>query len=149
MDISQLNSRSASDTAKPMHLRHPSTGKPMYDGGDLDKPCLVFIRGVESNEVQKIIRAANQERMKNAKDEDGDDENLLAVLHERTAKNMVPLIVGFENLERGDRPLQANEDDILYFLNAQLMTTGDKEDYSFLAQVSRFATDRSNYLGNG
>jgi len=152
MDISNFDARTAANDEQRMHLRHPATGELLYDGDDLGKPCVVLVRGTESRDVQKKLRALNQSKMKGSKNE---TDRILADTHEELARTMVPLIVGFENIDRGGKPLEATPADIEWFLNLQLIglqRDGDDDkadDLSFLGQVAKFASDRENYLGNG
>lgn len=140
MDFNQFDSRSGSETARPLHLRSPGTGELLYDD---EKPCLVYVMGIEGETGQKAILKSQRERLDD-KTKDGEPVSV-QVLHDRLAREIAPLITGFENVNRGDKPAKA-PDDVEWFLSLQSMN-GSRNQRSFAEQVRLFAGDRSNYLG--
>lgn len=144
MDFSQFDSRKASDTARPLHLKHPGTGELLFDGGDKDKPCIVLVLGIEGKTGQAAILASQRARME---EQARKDPVSLTEMHEKGVKEIAPLITGFENVNRGDRPATA-PDDVEWFLNLQTVT-GSRGQMTFLEQVRSFASDRAAILGNG
>ena len=142
MKFDKFNSRAGSGVARPLHLRHPATGKPLFDNEadpteDNGKPCRVMVLGVEDVDTMAQIRAIRGDSEKT--------KNQVEYLVSVTA----PLIAGFENIEREDgkgaRPLTT--DDAMWVLRLQA-PNGSPGQRSFLEQVAGFAADRANYLGN-
>lgn len=153
MELNSFDARTAANTAKLCKLRHPVTGKPMFDGDKLgdETACGVFVRGTESREVQARLAEVRRARAKEEKGASEVEGAGVDQLHERLARDMVPLITGFQNLQREGRDLEATEDDIKWFLNLQLINIqrdDNGEDLSFLGQVAAFSTNRGNWLGN-
>jgi hypothetical protein len=143
MDFTAFDSRAAAEQGRELHLQHPATAEPIFDG---DKPCIVIIRGTESREAQAAL--AKIRKIKVAEDEDKKaDEASLEDMHGRLVETAIPLVIGFKNINRGDKPAKA-PDDVEWFLNLQLINGVDGE-RSFVEQVVNYATKRSNFLGNG
>jgi hypothetical protein len=149
MDFSQFDSRAASDKPRALHLKHPGTGKPIFDideegAPDLDKPCKVLVLGIEGEAGQKAILASQRARVSEKRDPD----NPLTVseIHRNIVNEISPLIVGFENISRGDRPAKV-PDDVEWFLNLQVIT-GQRGQLTFAEQIRAFASDRAAILGN-
>lgn len=146
MDFNSLDTRTAAENARPYHLRHQTTGAPIMDG---DKPCLVLVRGAASRTVQAAIKAQNRADMTKAKDDDRGMEDI----HRGLIKAAARLIVGFENVNRGDKP--ATVDDVDWFLDLNFMSIPHqirKDDAewlkpSFAQQIVDFATDDASFLG--
>lgn len=145
MDFSQFDSRAASETARPLHLRHPGTGELLYDDEDKTKPCRVLVFGIEGSKGQSAVLESQRERMK--AERKSDDPVALAEIHDGLVKEVAPLIAGFENVNRGNKPAKA-PDDVEWFLNLQVIS-GKRGQLSFVEQVRNFATDRAAILGNG
>lgn len=139
MDFTQFDSRAAAETARPLHLLHPATGVPLYDG---DKPCEVLVIGTESRSAQAAIRAAQRAKLKNDKPE----ARSLEDIHADLVAQAKPLIKGFNNVARGDKT--ATAEDAEWFLGLN-MISGKADERSFVEQVMAFATARVNFLGNG
>ena len=137
MDFGQFDSRAAGDKGAWMHVNHPGTGKPMFDG---DKPCRVRVLGIEG-QVGSGIMADARKAMREPKSDDSDDD-----AQNKMVKEAKPLLVEFENIDRGDRPATA-PDDVEWFLRLQSVIGGNKQ--SFVEQVRAFALDRGKILGNG
>lgn len=145
MDFSQFDSRKASETPRALHLKHPGTGKPLYDDDDKKKPCHVLVLGIEGETGQNAILESQRARMKEKRDP-GEPVSVLSV-HEQMVKEIAPLIVGFENVNRGNKPAKAPED-VEWFLSLQVVN-GQRGQHSFAEQVRAFATDRAAILGEG
>lgn len=149
MDFSQFDSRAPADEGRPLHLKHPATGKPLFDNPedpaiDNGKPCRVFVRGAEGHEAQRAIRQVSRSRVKD--DTLLEDEDSVEYQHARLVDLTAPLVVGFENVSRGDRLAEAPSD-VDWLLNLQL-TTGRRGEASFAEQIADFSMRRANYLGN-
>ena len=140
MDFTAFDSRAAAEQGRELHLQHPATAEPIFDG---DKPCIVIIRGTESREAQAAL--AKIRKMKVAEDKEADEASL-EDMHGRLVETAMPLVIGFKNINRGDKPAKA-PDDVEWFLNLQLINGVDGE-RSFVEQVVNYATKRSNFLGN-
>lgn len=145
MDFNQFDSRKASEKPRALHLKHPGTGKLLYDDNDKSKPCQVMVLGIEGSTGQSSILESQRARMKEERTA-GDPVSVEAI-HESLVKDFAPLIVGFENISRGDKPATA-PDDVSWFLNLQVVS-GNRAQKSFVEQVRDFATDRAAILGNG
>lgn len=143
MDFNQFDSRKASETPRALHLKHPGTGKSLYDDGDEQKPCRVLVLGIEGETGQNAILESQRSRMKE-KREPGEPVSILSV-HEQMVKEIAPLIVGFDNVNRGNKPAKA-PDDVEWFLSLQIVN-GQRGQISFAEQVRAFATDRAAILG--
>lgn len=141
MDFSTFDSRAAAELGRELHIKHPATGEPIYDG---DKPCVVIVRGTESRKAQAALSKVRKAKM------DGEEENLSAAtiedMHAKLVETAKPLVVGFKNINRGDEPAKAPKD-VDWFLNLQLIN-GIEGEQSFVEQIVAFATKRSNFLGN-
>ncbi len=141
MDFTAFDSRAAAEQGRELHLQHPATAEPIFDG---DKPCIVIIRGTESREAQAAL--AKIRKMKVAEEKEADEASL-EDMHGRLVETAIPLVIGFKNINRGDKPAKAPED-VEWFLNLQLIN-GIEGERSFVEQVVSYATKRSNFLGNG
>lgn len=142
MDFSAFDSRAAAEKGRDLHIKHPATGEPVFDG---DKPCIVVVRGTESREAQAAL--AKLRKMKLAEDDAKADEASLEDMHQRLVETATPLVVAFKNINRGDKAATAPAD-VAWFLNLQLIN-GVEGEQSFVEQVVNYATKRSNFLGNG
>lgn len=149
MDFSQFDSRAASDKPRALHLKNPGTGKPIFDTDDKGKPdtakpCRVLVLGIEGGVGQKAVLDSQRARMK--EERAPGDPVAVSEIHANIVKEVAPLIVGFENVNRGDQPAKA-PDDVEWFLSLQLIS-GTRGQKSFAEQVRDFATDRAAILGN-
>lgn len=145
MDFNSFDSRKASETPRALHLKHPGTGKLLFDDGDEKKPCRVLVLGIEGETGQSAILQSQRERMK--RDKDTNEPTPVSDIHDALVKEISPLIVGFENVNRGEKPAEAPTD-VTWFLNLQIVS-GTRGQQSFAEQVRAFATDRAAILGNG
>ncbi len=146
MDFAAFDARGAAEKPRPMPLRHQVTGETIMDG---DKPCCVLVRGASSRAVQEAIRAENRAQMGKEKPKSLSPEDY----HDDTKRAAKRLVVGFENVARGDRP--ATLDDLDWFLDltmANLSYVPNGKTWtrpSFAQQIITFATDDAHFLGNG
>ena len=144
MDFNSLDSRKAASTGRDLHLKHPTTGKLMYnDEPKNTEPCIVTVIGTESPIAQAAMREINRSKVKADKSAEG--EQTIEDLHNIMVAAAKPLIIGFKNVLKGD--IQATRDDAEWFLNLQMLT-GQEGELSFVEQVAGFATKRANFLGN-
>jgi len=142
MDFSAFDSRAAAEKGRELHLEHPATAEPIYDG---ENPCIVIVRGTESREAQAAL--AKLRKIKMAEGDEKADEASLEDMHQRLVETATPLVIGFKNINRGDKPAEAPKD-VGWFLNLQLIN-GVEGERSFVEQVVNYATKRSHFLGNG
>ena len=143
MDFTKFDSRAAAEVAGRLHLANPATGELLYADDKREKPCIVLVRGSESRTVQTALRAVRNAKMTGTKK--AETAQTLEDLHQAMVDGAKPLIVGFENVARGEVAATAADAD--WFLNLQLIN-GREGEKAFVEQVIEFATDRSNYLGN-
>lgn len=143
MDFGKFDSRAAAEEGRDLQLEHPATGDLIFDG---DKPCIVVVRGTESRDAQKALAKVRKMKMQ-ADNGESPDELSLEEMHSRLVETATPLVVGFKNINRGNKPATV-PDDIEWFLNLQLIN-GVEGEKSFVEQVVNFATKRANFLGNG
>lgn len=173
MDFNAFNSRSGANKPSRLHVCHPATGDEIWSEpprgipGDADyfegKPCIVLVLGAEGADVQAQLKRLRAQKMtdptsgnrkeRRAKKAEGiaevDDRSVIEV-HAEMAESAVPLIAGFENIERDGKPLTTSHDDVMWFLCLQTVNgRGEQGQKSFLEQVLEHSGDRANYLGNG
>lgn len=135
MDFNAFDSRSTANEGRPLHLKHPVTGEPMFDG---DAPCRVIVLGTEGRVAQDAFREAAKlpKLPDNAAQED---------YHSRLCVTARKIIVGFENIDRGDRAATVADADWFLGLNISNPLRGPGR--SFVEQVLSFAGDRGEFLG--
>lgn len=145
MDFGQFDSRKASETPRALHLKHPGTGKLLYDDEKQTKPCRVLVLGIEGETGQSAILESQRARMKHERS--AGEPVSISNVHDQIVKEIAPLIVGFENVNRGSKAASA-PGDVEWFLNLQIVN-GNRAQLSFAEQVRTFATDRAAILGEG
>ncbi|WP_313522518.1 hypothetical protein [Shinella sp.] len=145
MDFGQFDSRKASETPRALHLKHPGTGKLLYDDEKQTKPCRVLVLGIEGETGQSAILESQRARMK--QERPAGEPVTISNVHDQIVKEIAPLIVGFENVNRGSKAATAPAD-VEWFLNLQIVN-GNRTQLSFAEQVRTFATDRAAILGEG
>jgi hypothetical protein len=166
MDFSKFDSRAIAEAGSPMQILDVWTNEPMMDG---DKPCRVILRGTASASMQAKMRAAQKAAMmsKKSKGKDAeDDARVMEDVHNQMVEAAAPFIMGFENVNKGDKP--ATVADAAWFLGLSFPDMGVKEDDDgnpvlnkdgeatyemknnpFSKQCSEFASKQANRLGNG
>jgi len=145
MDFAQFDSRKASETPRALHLKHPGTGKLLYDDEKQTKPCRVLVLGIEGETGQSAILESQRARMK--QERPAGEPVTISNVHDQIVKEIAALIVGFENVNRGSKAATAPAD-VEWFLNLQIVN-GNRAQLSFAEQVRTFATDRAAILGEG
>ena len=134
MDFNQFDSRAAGDRGAWMHVHSPVDGKPLHT--EDSKPCRVRVLGIEGEIGQKVFAEVRKGLTGEDSTEDG---------NEKLMRQTVPLVVEFENINRGDKPAKAPED-VEWFLGLQRVVGGDYP--SFVEQVRAFSIRRANVMGN-
>lgn len=152
MDFEKFDSRAAATRGAKLHIKHPVTGEPVYDdpienGGTNSRPCNVIVLGSESHQAQAALREIQKRRMTatSGKKKGEEEVRFLTDLQAELVEAIKPLILGFENINRGKS--EATLADVDWFLNLQLMN-GSETEISFAEQISNFARSRANFLGN-
>ena len=151
MDFEKFDARAAATKGAVLHLKHPSTGEliwadPVEKGGKNSLPCCVHVLGSESPQAQAALREIQKRKMTGNKKKTEDEVRFFTDLHSELVEAVKPLIIGFENIDRGKDP--ATLSDAEWFLNLQTMN-GSETEISFAEQISQFARRRANFLGNG
>lgn len=146
MDFSKFDARNAAETPRDCHLRNQQTGELIWDG---DKPCVVKVLGIASPTVQARIKDAARAQMK-AKPED--DARTFEDLHQESIRSAARLIVGMENIHRGDALAKA-PDDVewllkMTFFNVARDDAGRLKHPSFAQQVLECGADDAGFLAN-
>jgi hypothetical protein len=166
MDFNKFDSRAIAEAGSAMHILDSWTDEPMMDG---DKPCRVILRGTASASMQAKMRAAQKAAMmsKKSKGKDAEDEaRVMEDVHNQMVEAAAAFIMGFENVNNGDKPATAA--DAVWFLNLTFPEMGVKEDEDgnpvlnkdgeptyemknnpHAKQCSEFASKQANRLGNG
>ena len=126
MDIGNLNSRAAQTEGAFLHLRHPATDLPLWDGEEVEgNEVGVYVRGKEYPPAQRLARKMADRKFKNYKEEEAAGLAYASIL-----------ISGFKNLSTEGRPLEATDDDKKLFLEMS---------DAFVDQVMEFAQERANF----
>jgi hypothetical protein len=166
MDFNKFDSQAIAEAGSAMQILDEWTNEPMMDG---DKPCRVILRGTASASMQAKMRAAQKAAMmsKKAKGKDAEDEaRVMEDVHNQMCEAAAPFILGFENVNNGDKPATAA--DALWFLKLTFPHMGVKTDEdgepvlnkdgepvfemsnnTFAKQCSEFSSKQANRLGNG
>lgn len=127
-DLSKLATRQNANEGAWMHLKHPTTGEPLFS--DKGEPTQVRVRGLECTAVRKLREKAER---KNAT-----ARGVTIVTDTELGMQVLKaLIVGFENALFNGNPLTNEEKDKEIFLNIS-------DDFG--EQVLDFASDRANFL---
>lgn len=153
MDFNAFDSVSAAEKGAECHIKHPATGKPLYDNPenpfeDNGKPCIVIIKGAEAPSVREARRALQKARAQAAEGEEAsaDAADLtFDELHDRMVETLVHQIDGFKNINNGDKA--ATKKDAVWFLNLNRFNA-QSDEKSFAEQLGEFSSKRANYLGN-
>ncbi|MBY6135035.1 hypothetical protein KUV61_04295 [Nocardioides marinus] len=156
MDFNAFDSVSAAEKGAELHIRHPATGKPLFDNpkdpfADNGKPCIVIVKGAEAPSVREARRALQKARAQadgepKAAEADKDEDLSFDDLHERMVEALSCQVCGFKNIHRGDQP--ATTKDVEWFLNLNRFNA-QSDEKSFAEQLAEFSSKRANYLGNG
>lgn len=135
MDLNDFTSRDASGT---LHLRHPGTGEPLYDG---DTPSEIDVLGSDSpTGVRARQRIEDETRRAAAKDRRKAGAGVSsAEIDRRVVELLVELTVGWRGLTKDGEPFTYNPD------NARWLYTNSPQ---IKAQVSEFADDPGNFYGS-
>lgn len=145
MHFGQFDSRAAAARGFALHLEDPSErGRKLYDADG--KPCCVILMGREAPEAAAHFARLNRERAK--LDTSPEATALLSneELHERMCEAALPLILGFENIER-EEGKPATKADAGAFLRLQTVN-GNPDEVSFVEQVLNAVNRRAAILGN-
>ena len=144
MDFNKFDSRAIAETGSPMQIVDEWTGEA---------------------KMRAVQKAAMQSKKMKGKDAE-DEARVMEDIHNQMVDAAAPFIMGFENVNNGDKP--ATADDAKWFLNLTFPEMGVKEDDDgqpvlnkdgepvyemknnpFAKQCSEFASKQANRLGNG
>ncbi len=144
MDFSKFDARSAASKPFDLHLRHPATNTLLYNDAEQKEPCIVMVYGIESPQIQKQLAALQRAAMTAGDGVRQSNEEL----HDAAVQMAKVFIAGFKNMYRTvdgeERPM--NVSDAEWFLNLQMLN-GNRNERSFVEQVTNCANKRANYLG--
>lgn len=130
MDLDNLT---PSLDAEPMQLVHPATGVDLETDG---KPVRLFILGPDTPKMQAIERAIQGKRLK-AASRTGKVSLTVEEIEAETIDRLATSIVGWENLQRGGKPLEYSHEEARKLMR-DLVWMRD--------QVDAFGRDRGNFL---
>lgn len=167
MDFSKFDNRGPAETGQRLELKDPTVrdGEPLLDG---KKPCAVIVRGSTARSVQMEMRKRQKAKMTAAKNSKAEEARVMEDVHSDLCDAALPLIVGFDGVERDGRPLTTDPDDIKWFLDLTFPIMGVKEDEDgepilnsdgqvqfqmrnnpFAKQITDFSAEQALNLGNG
>ena len=130
-DLSALATKRGANEGAWMHLKHPTTGEPLFLDEAQKKPTRVRVRGIECTAVRKLRERAER---KNSQARG----QIVVTDTELGMQVLKALIVDFENAEYEGSALTNTEKDKETFLNIS-------DDFG--EQVLDFSSDRANFLG--
>lgn len=138
MDLSKLNTQSASEQGAFMQLLHPGTGAPLVDEAS-GQPVGITLLGKDSVKVQKLVRDRAQRRLDQATAL-GDRIKINAEAVQADALDtLAAATIAFHHLKSNGEELKCSPE------SARKLYT----DFAWIReQVDKFYSDRSNYLGN-
>lgn len=166
MDFNKFNARAVAETGKRMPLLDPWTGEVMTSEAG---PCAVIVRGTSSRTAQETMRqkqrAAALKIKSDAELKVEPDVQIMEDVHAELCENAAAFIIGFENVENGDKP--ATLEDVPWFLDLTFPEMAQKSNADgslvfgedgqpvfemrnnpFAKQVITFAATEANKLGN-
>ena len=151
MDFSKFDSRAQAEDGTHLHVADPWTGELLYENG---APCYVIVRGSASKIMQAKMRLKQRAAIQSSKKKKGDSEpRVMEDVHDELCEAAADFIMGFENIDRYDRPCslsgsglvdvfgeeldsdgcpvvtgQVNKTDVMWFLDLTFPAMGAKED---------------------
>lgn len=127
MDFTKLDSRAKAEAGTAMNILDAWTGEPIMDG---DKHCRVIVRGTASKTMQAKMRAKAKAAMQSKKDKgdkaEDEEARVMEDVHNQLCEGAAPFIIGFENVNKGDKP--ATAEDAEWFLDLTFPEMGVKQD---------------------
>src|SRR5688572_30564489 len=127
MDFTTFDMRAKAEAGAALHVLHPETDEPIW--ASKVKPCRVLVRGVASRSAQGQARERQKARMMALKGKKPDEQaRVMEDVHNDLIEAAMPFIVGFENINRGDRPLTTDPEDVRWFLDLTFPIMGPKTD---------------------
>lgn len=166
MKLSTLNTKKPAEDGAKLHLRHTSLNHELYFGEGCDehgrivndkkdnKPVIVYVRGMESETVNKVNQENGERRLTDkglvALDKQKDPNHVPTVQDIRRAEDFTTesgykvlsaLVIDWEGLiDEDDKPLECNE------ANKQLFFKGSAE---CVKQILDFSKEASNFFTEG
>ena len=137
-NISSLDSREAAGAGKPMTVRHPVSGEPLYtDATETEKgrPVTITLLGSDSAIAEKIQREAQRRRLKKGFGHKTTPEELDA----ETLNLLAALTVAWDGIGNADGEIECTTE------NAKQVY----RDFPWIKkQVDEYVVDLGNFLGN-
>ena len=112
MDFTKFDARGKAETGKAFPILHPETLIPLVEDG---KTAMFIVRGNAAPSVQEAQQRALAEALKSAEESDDTPTFTFEVMHQKTIKAAMLLLVGFENVELNGVPVTM--DNAEQFLN--------------------------------
>lgn len=147
MDFNVFDTVAVANRGTWLHLTSPIDGELLYlkkddpNGGDMiddkTKPCRVRVLGAEGRVAQEMVAS---ERQKMQGDDAPDGQEMIK-------SQAMALLTGYENIDRGDRPAKA-PDDNEWFCGLQKTLIRKGVYPSFAEQVRSHSMTRMHELGN-
>jgi hypothetical protein len=139
MDLSQLSTKQKSNEGQFLHLKHPGTWEPLFDGGDESKPVGIYLLGVDSDVVQKARHARINAQVSPKKAKKPSDNEKFSEQSEAEKNQMlVDCTKGWENLS-----LDGSSE----FTAEKILQVYSDPGWSWLrAQAMAFVDDRANFI---
>lgn len=151
MDFNKYDTVTAAEKGAGLHVKDPATMKPLYDNPEgatvpNGKPCIVILKGFESQTVRDKQRETRKLRASDPDEVEKPEDRSVDELHDSLVEQMVPRVVGFKNIHKGKKLATADDAKWFFELN-RLNFHGDEK--SFVQQAADYTSSRAGYLGNG
>jgi hypothetical protein len=166
MKLSTLNTKKPAEDGAKLHLRHTSLPHELYYGEGCDeqgriidskkdhKPVIIYVRGMESETVNKVNQENGEKRLTDkglvALDKSKDPNHIPTVQDIRRADEFTTdsgyrvlsaLVIDWEGLiDENDKPLACNEANKLAFF---------KGSAECVKQILDFSKEASNFFNEG
>lgn len=146
MDLAQLSTKQKSNEGQFLHLKHPGTWEPLYDGvnekgePDESRPVGIYLLGVDSDVVQKArhARINAQVSPKKGKQKPADTEKFSEQSEAEKNNMLVDCTKGWENLS-----LDGSSE----FTAEKILQVYSDPGWAWLrAQAMAFVDDRANFI---
>lgn len=128
LNLSELNTKKPAEKGAFLHLCHPVSGAPLYDGED---KVGLTLRGVESETVQKTMKKLNRKQTRRQNTEIDDEI--------RGIKFAMSLVMEFHHMEndKGEELDASNQEHVKWFFD---------QSSDFVIQVTEFAAEAANFM---
>ena len=127
MDLTQFSPRRAADRPRELHLKHPATGEPLFDGGE---PVTITLLGSESRAMRDKVRELERRKL--------DGEEITPELE--GAEKLAALIVGWKGIGLG------SDDDLPYSPENARRLAENEHAMWIVEQIAPFVSARRNFF---